>query len=473
MTLKLPLLAVTVVALLAPAASQAATLSYEGDTLVYRADPGVRDSPMLGAKDGVLTIYEDELKLAPGCTYDFEAKCPMPARVRLELGDGDDWNSFSSDYPPALPVTVLGGEGKDQLQTYGADNVTLDGGGGNDLLKGWQSNDTLLGGAGDDEINGSGGNDHIEAGDGNDSISPDTYYGPGNDYVDGGTGIDTVDDWSIPDADYHPPIAVSMDGVANDGRTSAGEADNVVNVEKITSSISGTISGSDGDDEYRIWANVNEGNSTLLGNGGNDKLTTGDYQDTLDGGAGNDVINGGFGNDVLTGGPGQDTIFADATSASCGWYSYTCKIPFGNDVVNARDGEADTIDCGVGEDRAIVDAIDIVSGCEAVDKAGATTGPAAPAGNPKPAGPKVTAKQKGTKLNLTVPCAGACKVKATLVVKKKTVGKASKTLLKAGDAKLTVKFKRQRKAVSATLKVTVEAADGTSASTTKTVKLKR
>ena len=101
----------------------------------------------------------------------------MPARVRLELGDGDDWNSFS-DYPAALPVEVYGGEGKDQLQTYGADNVMLDGGGGNDILKGWQSNDTLRGGAGDDEINGSGGNDHIEAGDGNDTISPDTTTAP-------------------------------------------------------------------------------------------------------------------------------------------------------------------------------------------------------------------------------------------------------------------------------------------------------
>ena len=89
----------------------------------------------------------------------------------------------------------------------------------------------MRGGAGDDEINGSGGNDHIEAGDGNDTISPDTYYGPGSDYVDGGAGVDTVEDWSIPDADYHPPVSVSMDGVANDGRP--GEADNVVNVERI------------------------------------------------------------------------------------------------------------------------------------------------------------------------------------------------------------------------------------------------
>ena len=115
---------------------------------------------------------------------------------------------------------------------------------------------------------------------------------------------------------------------------------------------------------------------------------------------------------MLTGGPGQDTIFADATSASCGWYSYTCKIPFGNDVVNARDGEADTIDCGVGEDRAIVDKIDVVANCETVDVAGGGSGPGAPAGRQgtaKPA-PTFAYKLKGTKLNLTVPCAGACKV---------------------------------------------------------------
>ena len=151
---------------------------------------------------------------------------------------------------------------------------------------------------------------------------------------------------------------------------------------------------------------------------------------------------------MLTGGPGQDTIFADATSASCGWYSYTCKIPFGNDVVNARDGEADTIDCGVGEDRATVDKIDVVSGCETVDVAGGGSGPEAPAGNTDKPAPTFAYKLKGTKLNLTVPCAGACKVSATLTVKKKTIGKASKTLLKAGDAKLTVKVKKQKKTVT-------------------------
>src|SRR4051794_40884986 len=144
MRLTLPLLAACVAGCLIPAAAQAATLSYEGNTLVYRASPGVRDSPMLGKdENGQLTVFEDGLTLAPGCTYDYEAHCPMPAGVRLELGDGDDWNSFSSDYPASLPVEVDGGDGKDQLQTYGADRVTLDGGAGNDVLKGWQSDDTL------------------------------------------------------------------------------------------------------------------------------------------------------------------------------------------------------------------------------------------------------------------------------------------------------------------------------------------
>ena len=161
------------------------------------------------------------------------------------------------------------------------------------------------------------------------------------------------------------------------------------------------------------------------------------------------MLNAGFGNDTVTGGPGQDTILADATSASCGWYSYTCKIPFGNDVVNASDGEADTIDCGVGEDPAFVDAIDIVANCETVDKAGAGT-PSGPAGPGTTAGPQanVTGKlsiksiaKQG--LAVTVPCASACKVSATLVVKSKTVASAKKTLLKAGDAKLTLKVAKK------------------------------
>ena len=80
---------------------------------------------------------------------------------------------------------------------------------------------------------------------------------------------------------------------------------------------------------------------------------------------------------------------------------------------------------------------------------------------------------------MTVPCAAACKVSVSLVVNKKTVASGKKTMLKAGDAKLTLKVSKKSKRAftklkkaTATLKVTVEDASG-KASSSKTLKLKR
>jgi Ca2+-binding RTX toxin-like protein len=471
MRLTIPVLATSVALLLVPAAAQAGTLSYSGDTLIYKAAPGERNSPFFDkADDGRLSIVEEGLTLAPGCEQEFgwgPAYCPMPSRIVAHLEDGDDGNGFGSSFP-AIGVEIYGGDGRDILQTYGATNALLDGGAGNDQLKGWQTDETLRGGPGDDEIDGSGGNDRVEGGDGNDTLRPDTYYGPGNDYVDGGPGFDLIDDYTIPSADYHPPVSLTMDGAANDGRP--GEADNVINVEKTESHVSGTLVGGDLDDDFRVFANLDEGNSTMIGNGGNDKLIAGDYTDTLDGGPGNDVLNGGFGNDTITGGPGQDTIQGDATSATCGYWSYTCKIPFGNDVINARDGEVDNVDCGTGTDQAIVDTVDVVANCETVDGAAP-----APQGGPAKPGASLNFKAKAVgkkKLSVTVPCAAACKVSATLTAKGKKLATGRKTLLKSGNAKLTLKFAKPRRNVTATLKVTVQSADGKS-SASKKVKLKR
>jgi hypothetical protein len=48
----------------------------------------------------------------------------------------------------------------------------------------------------------------------------------------------------------------------------------------------------------------------------------------------------------------------------------------GNDTVEARDGEKDSIDCGPGTDTAVVDAVDVVANCETVDVGkGAGPGP--------------------------------------------------------------------------------------------------
>ncbi|HEX6023933.1 MAG TPA: hypothetical protein VFZ00_18230 [Solirubrobacter sp.] len=475
MRLTLPLLATSAALLLAPAAAQAGTVSYVGNTLVFQGAPGERDDPFFDkADDGRLTIVEASLTLPAACEQEFEwgpAYCPMPSNLVVNLGDGDDGNGFGSSFP-AIPVEVYGGDGRDILQTYNATNALLDGGAGNDQIKGWQTDETLRGGPGDDEIDGSGGNDRVEGGEGNDTLRPDTYYDPGNDYVDGGPGFDLVDDYTIPSNDFHPPVSLTMDGIANDGRP--GEADNVINVEKIESHVSGAFVGGDLDDDFRVFANLDEGNSTMSGNGGNDKLIAGDYQDTLDGGPGNDVLNGGFGNDTITGGPGQDTIQGDATSATCGYFSYTCKIPFGNDVIYARDGEVDNVDCGVGEDRAVVDTIDVVANCETVEGAAPSKSQTGgDTGKPGAASLKFSAKAVGKKkLSVTVPCAAACKVSATLTAKGKKLATGRKTLLKAGKAKLTLKFAKPRRNVTATLKVTVQSADG-KASASKKVKLKR
>jgi hypothetical protein len=470
MRLTIPLLATFAAVLLVPAAAQAGTLSYDGDTLYFQAASGERNSPFLDrTDDGRLSIVETGLTLGGGCEQEFSwgpAYCPMPSKVVMYLEDGDDGVGFASTMP-AIAVEVHGGDGKDQLKGYGATNALLDGGPGNDILKGWQTDETLRGGPGDDEIEGSGGNDYIEAGDGNDTLRPDTYYGPGNDYVDGGAGFDLIDDYTVPDADFHPTVSLTMDGVANDGRP--GEADNVINVEKTESHVSGTLVGGDGDDDFRMFANLDEGNSVLSGKGGNDKLIAGDYTDTLDGGPGADMLNGGYGNDTITGGPGQDTIQGDANSATCGYWSYTCKIPFGNDVINARDGEVDNVDCGVGTDQAIVDTIDVVANCETVDGSAAAQNSGGSGAAKQKFSWKASGKKKGT---VTVPCATACKVTVTLTAKGKKLATGRKTLLRAGNAKVTLKFAKPRRNVTATLKVTVQSADGrTSAS--KKVKLKR
>ena len=91
-------------------------------------------------------------------------------------------------------------------------------------------------------------------------------------------------------------------------------------------------------------------NDYLAGKGGNDTILGLAGNDTILGGGGDDVLRGGAGKDVITGGPGADRIFGEA----------------GSDTIFAADGERDVIDCGTGQDRAVVDAFDVVKNCEIV-----------------------------------------------------------------------------------------------------------
>jgi Putative metal-binding motif/RTX calcium-binding nonapeptide repeat (4 copies) len=78
---------------------------------------------------------------------------------------------------------------------------------------------------------------------------------------------------------------------------------------------------------------------SVAGGVGNDKLS---------GGSRNDVLAGGEGIDELTGHGGVDDYFGEG----------------GDDTIEARDGAAERISCGAGDDRAFNDFIDIIAECE-------------------------------------------------------------------------------------------------------------
>jgi hypothetical protein len=139
--------------------------------------------------------------------------------------------------------------------------------------------------------------------------------GGGNDTLDGGPGTDDMAGGSGRDAvsyAQHAGVSVSLDDLANDG--AGGELDNAqTDIEDIVGS---------------------PGNDDLRGNAG---------ANTIDGGAGDDRLLGGSGEDSLFGGDGADRL-------------------------DSRDSSGDTLDCGPGEDIALVDVRDTLTNCEVVDR---------------------------------------------------------------------------------------------------------
>jgi Ca2+-binding RTX toxin-like protein len=114
------------------------------------------------------------------------------------------------------------------------------------------------------------------------------------------------------------------------------------------------ISGRGGDDLIK----GKRGRDRLRGNGGND---------TLLGGRGKDRLKGGRGEDRLLGGDGKDRMVGGAGSNQLNMVDGVEQGSPGNDVIKARNGEPDEIDCGGGDDKVIVDRTeDGVYGCETV-----------------------------------------------------------------------------------------------------------
>ena len=488
MRIRTILLAALAVALIAPAASQAASLRTDGNTLVYDGNGGqglwMSVSTMEDWNDGItylhfsdsgaqVTINTPLCHISPGGGFDCNLNASRPLRIEGSSAKDDIQISQGSDrIPDSMPVTINGNGGNDKLQdAWSAPaNRTLNGGPGNDELHGYDGNDTLDGGDGNDDLDGGSGDDRVLGGTGNDKVDGDGYDEVGSDYVDGGPGYDYVDGWEDPELlDENPSIDVTLDGVANDGRP--GENDNTVNVEDFEMYTVGRFVGTDAREKIIIYNPANSGPSTLIGNGGDDELAGQDFNDTVDGGAGNDQVEGGLGNDTVTGGPGQDIIYGDATASRCTWYS--CKIPFGNDTIYARDGEADSIDCGIGTDTAYVDAIDTVANCEKVVGAGSNGTPDGGGGGSEvtitvPKARLAAMASKGLKVK--VACAAACTAKGTITADARTARKLGTRKLAKGSGKAasagtaTVKLKaskkvarklRRMKSAKGTVKITV------------------
>jgi len=492
MRIKTTLLAACAAALIAPAASQAATLGMDGDTLVYKGEGSEGISLLLSSYEDWNTGTEylrfsdsgaDRVLITAGiCKNDPVGGiiCDRsPTRpIKIEGSDAkDDISIYSSDaVPDSIPVTIDGKGGDDRIKDAYDSSAgrVLSGGAGNDELTGYAGNDTLDGGDGNDKLDGGLGNDTVLGGNGDDAVDGDGYEDPGSDVIDGGAGYDYFEGWGQPEQlQRQPTVTLTLDGAANDGRP--GENDNVTNVEDFQMYVVGSFTGSDGPDTFVIYNPGNSGPSTLIGRGGDDELVGHDFDDTVDGGAGNDKVEGGLGNDTVTGGPGRDTIYGDATAARCTYYS--CKISYGNDVINARDGEADNIDCGIGQDKAVVDAIDVVANCETVEGAGSNGGRSGSLKVTIGSAKLAAVAAKGLKLK--VACSAACSATGSMKLGAKKIGAGKGKAAKAGTATVTIKIAKKYvrklkrlKSAKTTVKVSVKQG-GKTQTVSRSVTLKR
>ncbi|HXU34520.1 MAG TPA: hypothetical protein VN851_28425 [Thermoanaerobaculia bacterium] len=95
---------------------------------------------------------------------------------------------------------------------------------------------------------------------------------------------------------------------------------------------------------------------SVKGGNGVDTLKGSEAGDTLDGELGNDIIDGKGGNDVLLGGAGDDTL-----TGGPGVDRFNGAA--GGDTIDAKDGAAERVDCGIGNDTVTVDAADDLHQC--------------------------------------------------------------------------------------------------------------
>jgi hypothetical protein len=111
---------------------------------------------------------------------------------------------------------------------------------------------------------------------------------------------------------------------------------------------------------------------TVYGGPDQDQITGGPLADLIDGGDGFDVLAGGDGNDALTGRAGEDSLDGGAgNDVLIGSEDPdTFQGGPGDDDIRSRDGIAETVSCGDGNDVVTADPSDMAAAdCERVDRA--------------------------------------------------------------------------------------------------------
>ena len=397
--MKVHALLLILAALAIPATASAGTVTYSGDTVTFDAAPGEQNyvlayatNDCAGLAAPCLYLSDSYAIAAPaGCErpgyFDSAIVCPQPNQIVMHLGDRNDaaldWNG---------PSTIDGGSGNDSLF----------GNGGADHLTGGDGNDDLVGGPGNDVLDAGPGNDMLEFQPGGYSVMQEA--GPddtaGSDELHGGPDADTVGYGARSDS-----LTITMDGQANDG--APGENDLIANdIEE--------VDGGQGNDTMT----GNDGPNVLVGADGNDTIDGGAGDDTLDGTMGNDTVlgrtgadtvAGGHGDDFVDGGPGQDNIYGE--------YALGCSDLMacvgGADEIRARDGERDLISCGVADDHAVIDRIDVIR-----DIPGSTTCEQLDAGPVKKVDP-LTASIRSCRALLTGKALKSCVNRAVKQAKRK------------------------------------------------------
>ncbi|WP_445147846.1 calcium-binding protein [Baekduia sp. Peel2402] len=450
--LPLALVLSMLLALAAAGGARAGTISVSGTVITFQAAPGEKNFLTVnwgnvGAGPDYIPSLDDHYDVTPGpgCSFSVSlgAQCPSagtnPTFI-VHLGDQNDIASSMNDHAAGHHVELYGEDGDDDLESDASSDL-LDGGPGNDELT-----------ADEDEA------------------------GPG-DVIVGGPGEDTLQTGNP--TGTNGPIAVSFDGVANDGYP--GENDNYgVDMENLSAPSTAPSINFVGNDGRNVVQLRSESADTVKGLGGDDLIDGANGNDVLDGGEGNDTIYGGGNDDTITGGPGLDSLSGEG-SASGLFISIA-----GNDRIDARDGIAENLNCGPGADTAIVDAIDVVpldpgSLCEVVDRGvlppPPTAAPAAKAATVRSTKLKASKSRKTIPLALACPTGAAtCKGKLSLKSGKTTVASASYTI--AAGKKKTVSLKTTSKGRSLlkrkrSVRVKLTVAPSGAKAITKTLTLRR